>query len=181
MMYPTLLHGHRARVWLAGTGWLGRAGGQRGKRIRGQSPVKTVPAHHAEVRQANEADVAQIFGGEGDGMFVVGHTIEQGYPVRLDLKKFVQAQQRHFWGDGHGQELPDAHGAGRADAGRRRRRAGVRHAQRIRLRRHWTPTAWSTVRGSARAVWQQQGAGGGAGQRGPGARQIALTSRWKLP
>ncbi|MCA9957017.1 MAG: ATP-binding protein, partial [Anaerolineales bacterium] len=71
----------------------------------GPKPVKTVPAHHAEVRQANEADVAQIFGGEGDGMFVVGHTIEQGYPVRLDLKKFVKRSSGIFGATGTGKSF----------------------------------------------------------------------------
>ena len=71
----------------------------------GPKPVKTVPAHHAEVRQANEADVAQIFGESGDGMFVVGHTIEQGYPVRLDLKKFVKRSSGIFGATGTGKSF----------------------------------------------------------------------------
>ncbi len=76
-----------------------------GQESPGPKPVKTVPAHHAEVRQANEADVAEIFGKEGAGMFVVGHTIEQGYPVRLDLKKFVQRSSGIFGATGTGKSF----------------------------------------------------------------------------
>ena len=71
----------------------------------GPKPVKTVPAHHAEVRQANEADVDEIFGKDGKGMFVVGHTIEQGYPVRLDLKKFVKRSSGIFGATGTGKSF----------------------------------------------------------------------------
>jgi hypothetical protein len=77
----------------------------KGQENPGPKPVKTVPAHHAEVRQANEGDVAQIFGEAGDGMFVAGHTIEQGYPVRLDLKKFVQRSSGIFGATGTGKSF----------------------------------------------------------------------------
>jgi DNA helicase HerA-like ATPase len=68
----------------------------------GPKPVKTVPAHHAPVRQADEADVAEIFGKEG---FVVGHTIEQRYPVRLDLERFVQRSSGIFGATGTGKSF----------------------------------------------------------------------------
>lgn len=83
--------------------WLDRI--EKGQENPGPKPVKTVPAHHAEVRQANEADVAQIFGQDGPGMFVVGHTIEQNYPVRLDLKKFVQRSSGIFGATGTGKSF----------------------------------------------------------------------------
>ncbi|MCA9952599.1 MAG: ATP-binding protein [Anaerolineales bacterium] len=78
---------------------------QTGEENPGPKPVKTVPAHHAEVRQADEADVAQIFGKDGKGMFVVGHTIEQGYPVRLDLDKFVKRSSGIFGATGTGKSF----------------------------------------------------------------------------
>ena len=78
---------------------------QTGEENPGPKPVKTVPAHHAEVRQADEADVAQIFGEDGKGMFVVGHTIEQGYPVRLDLDKFVKRSSGIFGATGTGKSF----------------------------------------------------------------------------
>lgn len=77
----------------------------KGEENPGPKPVKTVPTHHAEVRQANEADVAQIFGEDGKGMFVVGHTIEQGYPVRLDLNKFVKRSSGIFGATGTGKSF----------------------------------------------------------------------------
>ncbi|MEM7111645.1 MAG: ATP-binding protein [Chloroflexota bacterium] len=76
-----------------------------GKENPGPRPVKTVPAHHADVRQADEADVAQIFGEAGKGMFVVGNTIEQGYPVRLDLNKFVKRSSGIFGATGTGKSF----------------------------------------------------------------------------
>ncbi len=78
---------------------------QAGEENPGPKPVKTVPAHHAAVRQADEADVAQIFGEAGKGMFVVGHTIEQGYPVRLDLDKFVKRSSGIFGATGTGKSF----------------------------------------------------------------------------
>ena len=77
----------------------------RGEESPGPKPVKTVPAHHAEVRQADEGDVAVIFGEAGVGMFVVGHTIEQGYPVRLDLNKFVKRSSGIFGATGTGKSF----------------------------------------------------------------------------
>ena len=53
-------------------------------------PVKTVPPHHASVRMATEGDIAEIFGKDDEGNFVIGETREQGHPVRIDLKHFVQ-------------------------------------------------------------------------------------------
>lgn len=65
-------------------------------------PVKTVPAHHAAVRLAGEGDVAEIFGKEG---FTIGYTIEQGYPVRLDLERFVQRSSGIFGATGTGKSF----------------------------------------------------------------------------
>ncbi len=64
-------------------------------------PVKTVPAHHAPVRLANAGDVAEIFGGS----FVIGHTIEQGHPVALDLKKLVKRSSGIFGATGTGKSF----------------------------------------------------------------------------
>jgi hypothetical protein len=71
----------------------------------GPKPVKTVPAHHAEVRTANEADVAMIFGKEGDNKLVIGHTIEQRHPIRLDLQRFVQRSSGIFGATGTGKSF----------------------------------------------------------------------------
>jgi DNA helicase HerA-like ATPase len=63
--------------------------------------VKTVPAHHAEVRLADAGDVATIFGGD----FVIGHTIEQGHPVALDLKRLVKRSSGIFGATGTGKSF----------------------------------------------------------------------------
>ncbi|MCB0014234.1 MAG: DUF87 domain-containing protein, partial [Anaerolineales bacterium] len=67
----------------------------------GPQPVKTVPAHHALVRLADENDVKNIFGGD----FVIGETIEQRHPVRLSLKRFVQRSSGIFGATGTGKSF----------------------------------------------------------------------------
>jgi DNA helicase HerA-like ATPase len=78
---------------------------ERGLESPGPKPVKTVPAHHADVHQANEADVAAIFGEAGPGTFTIGHTIEQNYPVRLDLNRFVKRSSGIFGATGTGKSF----------------------------------------------------------------------------
>ncbi len=69
-------------------------------------PVKTVPSHHSTVRRAHQGDVADIFGDpEKPGQFVVGYTREQGHPVCLDLKKFVQRSSGIFGATGTGKSF----------------------------------------------------------------------------
>jgi uncharacterized protein len=102
-MYPTLLMDRGPDDPSALFDWQERV--ERGLENPGPKPVKTVPAHHASVRQADEADVAAIFGEDGPGMFVVGHTIEQGYPVRLDLNKFVKRSSGIFGATGTGKSF----------------------------------------------------------------------------
>jgi hypothetical protein len=69
-------------------------------------PVKTVPAHHAQARSAEAADVAQIFGkADKKGNFVVGSTLEQGHAVCLNLNKFVQRSAGIFGATGTGKSF----------------------------------------------------------------------------
>lgn len=103
-MYPTLLMDMGPDLTDPKRGeW--EADVEAGKEQPGPKPVKTIPAHHANVRAANEMDVAEIFGQAGDGMFVVGETIEQGYPVRLDLNKFVKRSSGIFGATGTGKSF----------------------------------------------------------------------------
>jgi len=68
--------------------------------------VKTVPSHHAPVRLADAADIAQIFGEEDNqAIFCVGHTREQGHPVCLNLDKFVQRSAGVFGTTGSGKSF----------------------------------------------------------------------------
>ncbi len=83
--------------------WMARV--ESGEENPGPKPVKTVPAHHAPVRPADAADVAAIFGEEGGVNFVIGHTIEQGYPVCLDLERFVKRSSGIFGATGTGKSF----------------------------------------------------------------------------
>ena len=77
-----------------------------GEEPEGPLPVKTVPSHHARVFLANEGDIAEIFGRPGDeGHFVIGSTREQGHPVALDLRKFVQRSSGVFGATGTGKSF----------------------------------------------------------------------------
>lgn len=69
-------------------------------------PVKTIPSHHAPVRLAAAGDVAAIFGDpKEEGNFVVGTTREQGFPVCLNLGKFVQRSAGIFGATGTGKSF----------------------------------------------------------------------------
>jgi DNA helicase HerA-like ATPase len=102
-MYPTLMMDLGPNDPTKQLEWQERV--ERGLESPGPKPVKTVPAHHAEVRLADEGDVAEIFGKEGPGMFAVGHTIEQGFPVRLDLNRFVKRSSGIFGATGTGKSF----------------------------------------------------------------------------
>ncbi len=69
-------------------------------------PVKTVPSHHAEVHLAEAVDVAEIFGDPQDeGNFVIGYTPEQGHPICIDLRRFVQRSSGIFGATGSGKSF----------------------------------------------------------------------------
>jgi DNA helicase HerA-like ATPase len=68
-------------------------------------PVKTVPAHHSPVRLADAGDVAEIFGKDEPGRFVIGHTLEQNHPVRIDLARFVKRSSGIFGATGTGKSF----------------------------------------------------------------------------
>ncbi len=65
-------------------------------------PVRTVPAHHALVRLADEGDVAEIF----PGSFTIGTTTtEPHHPVGLDLAKLVKRSSGIFGATGTGKSF----------------------------------------------------------------------------
>jgi len=68
-------------------------------------PVKTVPPRHARVFLASEGDIAEIFGKDEKGNFVIGETREQGHPVRIKLSKFVQRSSGIFGATGTGKSF----------------------------------------------------------------------------
>ena len=66
-------------------------------------PVKMVPPHHSPLRAANRFDVANIFGSPSDkDFFEVGSTREQGHPVAINMKKFVERSSGIFGSTGTG-------------------------------------------------------------------------------
>ncbi len=81
--------------------WLTTQGGETPR----PRPVKTIPAHHAPVFLAGEGDIAEIFGKDKEGNFVIGETREQGHPVRVNLKKFVQRSSGIFGATGTGKSF----------------------------------------------------------------------------
>jgi DNA helicase HerA-like ATPase len=102
-MYPTLVTDRGPEDLSDLFDWQERV--DKGLEQPGPKPVKTVPAHHAAVRLADAGDVAEIFGKEGPGMFIVGHTIEQGYPVRLNLNRFIKRSSGIFGATGTGKSF----------------------------------------------------------------------------
>lgn len=68
-------------------------------------PVKNIPPHHAKVYLAAEGDIAEIFGKDEDAFFEVGQTREQGHPVRIDLRRFVQRSSGIFGATGSGKSF----------------------------------------------------------------------------
>ena len=78
---------------------------ENGRETPGPRPVKTVPAHHAAVRLADAADVAQIFGEDKPGMFEIGRTIEGDHPVRIELDKLVKRSSGIFGATGTGKSF----------------------------------------------------------------------------
>ena len=68
--------------------------------------VKTIPNHHAPVKLADQADIADIFGEENNKeIFRVGNTREQGHPVCLNLNKLVQRSSGIFGTTGSGKSF----------------------------------------------------------------------------
>ncbi len=72
-------------------------------------PVKTVPAHFSVVGEANEEDVARVFGHEsrdgGDRYFHVGTPLEMDTPVCLDLARLVERSNAVFGKTGTGKSF----------------------------------------------------------------------------
>lgn len=72
-------------------------------------PVKTVPAHFSLVGEANEEDVARVFGSEaqdgGDRFFQVGTPLDMDAPVCLDLARLVERSNAVFGKTGTGKSF----------------------------------------------------------------------------
>lgn len=65
-------------------------------------PVKTVPSHFSPVADANEADVATVFGAEDETHFFIGTPLDMETKVCLDLQRFVARSSGVFGKSGTG-------------------------------------------------------------------------------
>ncbi|GAB4215226.1 MAG: DUF87 domain-containing protein [Synechococcales cyanobacterium] len=71
-------------------------------------PVKTIPAHFSQVYEAVEQDFRAVFGWEGDPgrrNFAVGHPVDMGVAICLDLDRFVERSNGIFGKSGTGKSF----------------------------------------------------------------------------
>ena len=77
---------------------------ERGSKV--PKPVKTIPAHFSIVAQANEEDVAQVFGKEDSDHFYIGNPIEMDQvPINVNLDRFVERSSGVFGKSGTGKSF----------------------------------------------------------------------------
>ena len=69
-------------------------------------PVKTIPAHFSVVSQANEEDVARVFGKADDDHFYIGNPIEMDQvPINVNLDRFIERSSGVFGKSGTGKSF----------------------------------------------------------------------------
>src|SRR5581483_11792439 len=59
-------------------------------------PVKTVPSHFSEVRDATQTEVAQIFGEDDAAHFVIGSPLDMDVKVCLSYERFIERSNGVF-------------------------------------------------------------------------------------
>ncbi len=72
-------------------------------------PVKTVPAHFSEVREATQQEVAQIFGDDDDTHFVIGSPLDMEVKVCLSYERFIERSNGIFGKSGTGKTFLTRH------------------------------------------------------------------------
>ncbi len=75
----------------------------------GPEPVKTVPAHFSEVREATQQEVAQIFGDDDDIHFVIGSPLDMEVKVCLSYERFIERSNGIFGKSGTGKTFLTRH------------------------------------------------------------------------
>ena len=65
-------------------------------------PVKTVPSHFSEVRDATQVEVAQIFGDDDNSHFVIGSPLDMEVQVCLSYDRFIERSNGVFGKSGTG-------------------------------------------------------------------------------
>ena len=74
----------------------------------GPRPVKAIPSHFSPVSDAEEADVAKIFGREGDAenrYFSIGSPLDMETPVCIDMVRFAERSNGIFGKTGTGKSF----------------------------------------------------------------------------
>jgi len=71
----------------------------------GPKPVKTIPMHFAELREATELDFATVFGKEGGLNFAMGMPLTMDIPICLKLDRFVERSNGIFGQSGTGKSF----------------------------------------------------------------------------
>jgi hypothetical protein len=71
----------------------------------GPQPVRTIPMHFAELREATELDFATVFGKEGGSNFAMGTPLAMDIPICLNLDRFVERSNGIFGQSGTGKSF----------------------------------------------------------------------------
>lgn len=71
----------------------------------GPEPVRTIPMHFAELREATELDFATVFGKEGGTNFAMGTPLAMDIPICLKLDRFVERSNGVFGQSGTGKSF----------------------------------------------------------------------------
>ncbi len=71
----------------------------------GPQPVRTIPMHFAELREATELDFATVFGSEGGVNFAMGTPLAMDIPICLQLDRFVERSNGIFGQSGTGKSF----------------------------------------------------------------------------
>lgn len=75
------------------------------QQCRGPQPVRTIPMHFAELREADELDFATVFGKEGGVNFAMGTPLTMSIPICLNLERFVERSNGIFGQSGTGKSF----------------------------------------------------------------------------
>ncbi len=73
-----------------------------GEAADGPQPVKTVPSHFSEVKEATQSDVEMIFGTEDEKKFYIGTPLDMETKICMDLQEFAKRSNGIFGKSGTG-------------------------------------------------------------------------------
>jgi DNA helicase HerA-like ATPase len=73
-----------------------------GEAADGPQPVKTVPSHFSDVKEATQSDVEMIFGTEDERKFYIGTPLDMETKICMDLREFAKRSNGIFGKSGTG-------------------------------------------------------------------------------